>query len=53
VLTNHLAYLRPKSEAAKAKKGTSVPVEFIGEYQSVLEQDFFDFVLCEVPWIVY
>lgn len=27
--------------------------DFLGEYQMLLEQEMFDFVLYEVPWIVY
>jgi V-type H+-transporting ATPase subunit C len=27
-------------------------MEVAGEYQQLMEQEFFDFVLFEVPWIV-
>jgi len=50
VLQSHFAYLSPRSNRAKAKKNESD--EFIGEYQSLMEQEFYDFVLFEVPWIV-
>ncbi|KAI0252605.1 hypothetical protein BJV78DRAFT_1274831 [Lactifluus subvellereus] len=26
--------------------------DFVGEYQSLLDQEFFDFVLYEIPWVV-
>ncbi len=26
--------------------------DFVGEYQSLMDQEFFDFVLYELPWIV-
>ncbi|KAF9243802.1 ATPase V1 complex subunit C [Melanogaster broomeanus] len=51
VLTNHFKYLAPRSGRSKKQGGETE--EFIGEYQSLLEQEFFDFVLFEVPWIVY
>lgn len=50
LLTNHFSYLSPRSNLAKGKKGDNE--EFIGEYQTLMEQEFFDFVLFEVPWIV-
>lgn len=43
-------YLSPRSNRAKGKKNEGD--EFIGEYQSLMEQEFYDFVLFEVPWIV-
>lgn len=51
LLTNNLSYLAPRSNHSKAKKGAQE--DFTGEYQAVLDQEFFDFVLFEVPWIVY
>ncbi|KAF5377604.1 hypothetical protein D9615_005199 [Tricholomella constricta] len=52
VLQTHFTYLGPRSNrSTKGKKGEGQ--EFIGEYQSLMDQDFFDFVLFEVPWIVY
>ncbi|KIK46294.1 hypothetical protein CY34DRAFT_775045 [Suillus luteus UH-Slu-Lm8-n1] len=50
VLTNHLSYLSPRSSGRAQKQNTAD--EFAGEYQSLMEQEFFDFVLYEVPWIV-
>jgi len=50
-LTNQFAYLAPRSGRSKKQKGDGTD-EFIGEYQTLLEQEFFDFVLYEVPWIV-
>ncbi|KAG2370193.1 hypothetical protein BDR07DRAFT_1346491 [Suillus spraguei] len=50
VLTNHLSYLSPRSSGRARKQNTAD--EFAGEYQSLMEQEFFDFVLYEVPWIV-
>lgn len=52
VLTNQFAYLAPRSGRSKKQKGGGTD-EFIGEYQTVLEQELFDFVLYEVPWIVF
>jgi len=49
VLQNQFIYLRPRSNVQGKK---SEGDEFIGEYQSLMEQEFFDFVLFEVPWIV-
>ncbi|KAG2116952.1 ATPase V1 complex subunit C [Suillus clintonianus] len=50
VLTNHFSYLSPRSSGRSQKQSTND--EFAGEYQSLMEQEFFDFVLYEVPWIV-
>lgn len=50
VLTNHLNYLSPRSSGRAQKQNTAD--DFAGEYQSLMEQEFFDFVLYEVPWIV-
>ncbi|KAG1757907.1 ATPase V1 complex subunit C [Suillus lakei] len=50
VLSNHLSYLSPRSSGRSQKQSTTE--EFAGEYQSLMEQEFFDFVLYEVPWIV-
>ncbi|KAH7921145.1 ATPase, V1 complex, subunit C [Leucogyrophana mollusca] len=49
VLTSHFSYLAPRSGRSKKQGATE---EFVGEYQSLMEQEFFDFVLYEVPWIV-
>ncbi|KAG2023740.1 V-ATPase subunit C family protein [Coprinopsis cinerea AmutBmut pab1-1] len=56
VLQAQFAYLGPRSNPAhkRAPKKSNAPTEdFVGEYQSVLDQEFFDFVMYEVPWIVY
>ncbi|KAF8078381.1 hypothetical protein FPV67DRAFT_1571244, partial [Lyophyllum atratum] len=51
VLQSHFTYLSPRSSRkTKGKKGEGE--EFIGEYQSLMDQEFFDFVLFEVPWII-
>jgi len=50
ILTSHFAYLSPKSNLVKGK--ISDNEEFVGEYQSLMDQEFFDFVIYEVPWIV-
>ncbi|KZP04555.1 ATPase V1 complex subunit C [Athelia psychrophila] len=50
VLTTHFTYLSPRSNRAKGKKGDNE--DFMGEYQTLMDQEFFDFVLFEVPWIV-
>ncbi|KAJ8508079.1 hypothetical protein ONZ45_g9607 [Pleurotus djamor] len=51
VLQTQLAYLAPRSNVSKGKGASND--EFVGEYQTLMEQDFFDFVLFEVPWIVF
>ncbi|KAL1739617.1 hypothetical protein HDZ31DRAFT_962, partial [Schizophyllum fasciatum] len=48
-LQQHLSYLNRKSAKAKTTGGDT---EFVGEYQTLMEQEYFDFVLFEVPWIV-
>jgi len=50
LLQNHFTYLSPRSNA---KSMSSLNEEFIGEYQSLMEQEFYNFVMFEVPWIVY
>ena len=50
VLQTHFASLRPRSNAADGKKLGAE--DFIGEYQTLMDQEFFDFVLYEVPWII-
>ncbi|KAJ7042481.1 hypothetical protein C8F04DRAFT_1076072 [Mycena alexandri] len=52
VLQSQFSYLRPRSNRdAKSARGGNE--EFVGEYQTLMEQEFFDFVMFEVPWIVY
>ncbi|KAJ7225752.1 ATPase V1 complex subunit C [Mycena pura] len=50
-LQTQFAYLKPRSNRAKSERGGND--EFAGEYQTLMEQEFFDFVMFEVPWIVY
>ncbi|KAI0067873.1 ATPase V1 complex subunit C [Artomyces pyxidatus] len=51
LLQGHFSYLSPRSKGATASKGETTE-EVSGEYQTLLDQEFFDFVLYEVPWIV-
>ncbi|KAJ7462610.1 hypothetical protein B0H11DRAFT_1735117 [Mycena galericulata] len=53
LLQTQFSYLRPRSNRATAKGERSGNDEFVGEYQTLMEQEFFDFVMFEVPWIVY
>jgi V-type H+-transporting ATPase subunit C len=49
-LNSYFSFLAPKSkQAGRGKIGAD---EVAGEFQSILEQEFFDFVLFEVPWVV-
>lgn len=50
LLQAQFSYLRPRSNRAKSGRGESD--EFVGEYQTLMEQEFFDFVMYELPWIV-
>ncbi len=50
VLQAQFAYLTSKSNAAQSNKAGNE--EFVGEFQTVLDQEFFDFILYEVPWII-
>ncbi|KAJ7597281.1 hypothetical protein C8J56DRAFT_919669 [Mycena floridula] len=51
LLQSQFSYLRSRSNGGSTQhKGATD--EFVGEYQSLLDQEFFDFVLFEVPWIV-
>jgi len=52
-LQGQFSYLgRRSNPTAQGKSGkSSTTEEFAGEYQTLLEQEFFDFVLFEVPWI--
>jgi len=51
LLQTQFSYLRPRSNRAKGGRGEND--EFAGEYQTLMDQEFFDFVMFEVPWIVY
>jgi len=53
LLQTQFSYLRPRSNSNRAKSGRGDGDEFVGEYQTLMEQEFFDFVMFEVPWIVY
>ncbi|KAI0343904.1 ATPase, V1 complex, subunit C [Trametopsis cervina] len=51
-LQTQFAYLARRSNRASDKNPkTQNTEEFVGEYQALLDQEFFDFVLFEVPWI--
>ena len=52
LLQMHFTYLAPRSSGGKTKAGASNNEDFLGEYQTLMEQEFFNFVLFEVPWIV-
>lgn len=53
VLQRQFSYLSARSQGqAKFKGGVSTNEDFVGEYQSLLDQEFFDFVLYEIPWVV-
>jgi len=55
-LQRHFSYLSARSQgrakAKSGKSGDSTNEDFVGEYQSLLDQEFFDFVMYEVPWVV-
>ncbi|KAI0768501.1 ATPase V1 complex subunit C [Trametes elegans] len=54
-LQSQLSYLgrRANPDKLKGKSGGGTGQdEAVGEYQNLLEQEFFDFVLFEIPWIV-
>jgi hypothetical protein len=53
VLTTQFAYLAPRSNKSTKGKGSgNENQEVAGEYQQLMEQEFYDFVIFEVPWIV-
>ncbi|EKM83402.1 hypothetical protein AGABI1DRAFT_81175 [Agaricus bisporus var. burnettii JB137-S8] len=52
VLQSQFAYLRPRSNPSQNKRKQGGDEEYVGEYSSLMEQEFFDFVLFEIPWIV-
>ena len=51
MLQSQFAYLGRRGGAAKGKSSGNAE-EFSGEYATLLEQEYFDFVLFEIPWIV-
>lgn len=51
-LQAHFTYLGSRfGRAAGAKGSADGDGDFGGEYQVLLEQEMFDFVLYEIPWI--
>jgi V-type H+-transporting ATPase subunit C len=51
-LQGHFAYLGSRfGRVAGAKGSGGANEDFVGEYQTLLEQEMFDFVLYEIPWI--
>ncbi|KAI9057188.1 ATPase V1 complex subunit C [Trametes sanguinea] len=55
ILQSQFAYLGRRANPDKLKSksgGSGAAEEVVGEYQNLLEQEFFDFVLFEIPWIV-
>lgn len=52
-LQAQFAYLGRRANPDKLKSQSGGTGEDAGgEYQNLLEQEFFDFVLYEIPWIV-
>ncbi|CEL58311.1 V-type H+-transporting ATPase subunit C [Rhizoctonia solani AG-1 IB] len=51
VLGAHFAYLGSKSRSRDKKSGNT-DEDYVGEYQTLMEQEIFDYVLFEVPWVV-
>lgn len=51
-LQAHFTYLGSRfGRAAGVKGSVGADEDFVGEYQTLLEQEMFDFVLYEIPWI--
>lgn len=51
VLQSQFAYLQPRSNPNQNKKQGGNE-DYVGEYSALMDQEFFDFVLFEIPWIV-
>ncbi|KAJ3718281.1 hypothetical protein C8R42DRAFT_711290 [Lentinula raphanica] len=51
ILQSHFTYLSSGSRSKNAKLKGGDTEEFVGEYQTLMEQEFYDFVLYEVPWV--
>ncbi|KAJ3771545.1 hypothetical protein EV361DRAFT_894824 [Lentinula raphanica] len=51
ILQSHFTYLSSGSRSKNAKSKGGDTEEFVGEYQTLMEQEFYDFVLYEVPWV--
>ncbi|KIY63679.1 ATPase, V1 complex, subunit C [Cylindrobasidium torrendii FP15055 ss-10] len=49
LLQSQFSFLGSSSGRYAKDKGQE---EFVGEFQALMEQDFYDFVIYEVPWIV-
>ncbi|KZT21706.1 ATPase, V1 complex, subunit C [Neolentinus lepideus HHB14362 ss-1] len=52
ILSSQFSYLAPRSNKRTMNGKGGGNEDVAGEYQSLMEQEFFDFVLYEVPWIV-
>ncbi|KAF9451774.1 ATPase, V1 complex, subunit C [Macrolepiota fuliginosa MF-IS2] len=52
ILQSQFAYLRPRSNPNQNKKKQGGNEDYVGEYSALMDQEFFDFVLFEIPWIV-
>jgi V-type H+-transporting ATPase subunit C len=54
VLQTQFAYLRPRSNPTQnqQKRPQGGNDEYVGEYAALMDQEFFDFVLFEIPWIL-
>ena len=54
-LTTHFNYLASQKEKSSVKQNSKSDVdnkgEIAGEYQQIMDQEYFDFVLFEIPWI--
>ena len=51
-LQAQLAYLGRRANPGSKTNSGDVAGDIAGEYQALMEQEYFDFVLFEVPWIV-
>ncbi|KAA1468593.1 ATPase, V1 complex, subunit C [Dentipellis sp. KUC8613] len=51
LLQSHFSYLASRSSGS-GKGNSGQNEDFVGEYQTLLDQEYFDFVMYEVPWIV-
>jgi len=53
ILINQLSYLGARTQGSfkSSKSKSSGDEEYTGEYQALMEQEIFDFVLFEIPWI--
>lgn len=50
LLMSHFSYLGSQSKRTKLVNSKD-DEEIVGEYQALMEQEMFDFVLFEIPWI--